>query len=183
MWPVFYFYNHFALTTGLYWSYTLLLKSPVLTATYFSFTMLTQGSHFSYCWPGFSYPVRVVYNQDVPSIQQLIKGTNCTSPCPLPCTFLLTFLETNPCPTLYPTYPKQLRGRGIAHSQNPAQLFVGRRPEIEASEMVSDSAEVWGLVSVYGSFSHTESLGMRVWEWDYYQISLPATFPSLCRRQ
>ena len=66
----------------------------------------------------------------VASIQQLIKGTNCTSalnctsPCTLPHTFLLVFLETNLCTTLYPTlcFWKQLRGRGIvrspAHSKN-----------------------------------------------------------------
>ena len=34
--------------------------------------------------------------------KQLIKGTNITSPCTRPCVFLLAFLETNPCPTLYP---------------------------------------------------------------------------------
>ena len=46
--------------------------------------------------------------------EQLIKGTNSTSPCTRPRVFLLAFLETNPCPTLYPTlcFWKQLRGRG-----------------------------------------------------------------------
>ena len=40
----------------------------------------------------------------VASFEQLIKGTNSTSPCTRPRVFLLAFLETNPCPTLYPTY-------------------------------------------------------------------------------
>ena len=39
----------------------------------------------------------------VVSFQQLIPGSKCTSPCTCPRMFLLTFLETNPCPTLYPT--------------------------------------------------------------------------------
>ena len=47
----------------------------------------------------------------VASIQQLIKGTNSTSPCTRPRVLLLAFLETNSCPTLYPTlfFWKQLR--------------------------------------------------------------------------
>ena len=41
----------------------------------------------------------------VASFQHLIKGTtcSCTSPCTRPRVFLLAFLETNPCPTLYST--------------------------------------------------------------------------------
>ena len=54
------------------------------------------------------------------SFEQLIKGTNSTSPCTHPCVFLLVFLETNPCPTLYPTlcFWKQLRGRGNLHPRS-----------------------------------------------------------------
>ena len=56
---------------------------------------------------------------EVALFEQLIKGTNSTSPCTRLRMFLLVFLETNPCPTLYPTlcFWKQLRGRGILHSQ------------------------------------------------------------------
>ena len=39
----------------------------------------------------------------VVSFKQLIRGSNCTSPYTRPRMFLLAFLETNPCPTLYPT--------------------------------------------------------------------------------
>ena len=55
----------------------------------------------------------------VASFEQLIKGTNSTSPCTRPCVFLLAFLETNPCPTLYPTlcFWKQLKCRSILCSQ------------------------------------------------------------------
>jgi len=57
----------------------------------------------------------------VASFEQLIEGTNSTSPCTRPRVFLLAFLETNPCPTLYPTlcFWKQLRGRGILRFQAP----------------------------------------------------------------
>ena len=41
---------------------------------------------------------------EVVSFEQLIRGSNCTSSCPRPRVFLLVFLETNPCPTLYPTF-------------------------------------------------------------------------------
>ena len=56
---------------------------------------------------------------DVVSFKQLIKGTNSTSPCTRSRVFLLGFLGTNPCPTLYPTlcFWKQLRGWGIVRSQ------------------------------------------------------------------
>ena len=62
----------------------------------------------------------------VASFEQLIKGTNSNMPCTRPRVFLLAFLETNPCPTLYPTlcFWKQLRGRGILRSQ---ALVRGRR--------------------------------------------------------
>ena len=116
----------------------------------------------SQCWPRAAishitdqvfptYPVKIVYNQDVASIEQLIKDTNCTSPCPLPHTFLLALLETNPCPTLYPTYPlfsETIKGSRYCTSSEACPVFcqkAERCPEIEASEMVSDSAEVWGL--------------------------------------
>ena len=59
------------------------------------------------------------YEYYLASFEQLIKATNSTSPCTHPCVFLLVFLETNPCPTLYPTlcFWKQLRGRGILCSR------------------------------------------------------------------
>ena len=75
----------------------------------------------------------------VVSFEQLIKGTNSTSPCTRPRVFLLAFLETNPCPTLYPTlcFWKQLRSRGILRflgfqsrwkaQVNSYQVDVGRR--------------------------------------------------------
>ena len=60
----------------------------------------------------------------VVSFEQLIKSTNSTSPCTRPCVFLLAFLETNPCLTLYPTlcFWKQLRGRGILRSRDILDL-------------------------------------------------------------
>ena len=39
-------------------------------------------------------------------IQHLMKGTSSTLPCTRPHVFLLAFLETNPCPTLYPMLPQ-----------------------------------------------------------------------------
>ena len=56
----------------------------------------------------------------------LVRATNQGSPCTRPRVFLLAFLETNPCPTLYPTlcFWKQLRGRGILRSQASTAAIV-----------------------------------------------------------
>ena len=67
----------------------------------------------------------------VVSFEQLIKGTNSTSPCTHPHVFLLAFLETKPCPTLetikgsrYSTCP--------AYFSHPvcAKNSLGTRPSV-----------------------------------------------------
>ena len=72
------------------------------------------------------HPGRTVWYGRVASFEQLINGTNSTSPCTRPRVFLLAFLETKPCPTLYPTlcFWKQLRGRGILRSLSSTTAIV-----------------------------------------------------------
>ena len=58
----------------------------------------------------------VLTQMHVASFEQLIKSTNSTSPCTRPYVFLLAFLETNSCPTLYSTFVSGNNIKGLRYS-------------------------------------------------------------------
>ena len=95
-----------------------ILYGPISYGGHTSFTQSQKRKRLT-TWLHLPLCIHISFNLIVTKNGRLRGTIYSTTPCTRPRVFLLAFLETNPCPTLYPTlcFWKQLRGRGILRSQ------------------------------------------------------------------